>query len=200
MSIYKNAFLRALLLDDGNVAGSGGPLGDWTQSHFSGDFYAPGDARRPFALGAMQRRAGVSKKKGKKKKKKRKSKKKKTTIKEKIRNVVPSHWQQPGGDDPHPPLRVSAETTELLNIVKRVRGNAEFAMAEYNIEEIWNGWGDALQRKIKRELQVLDARPHKGVSEADIVLTIIKLAEQKSNEDDEARDVDPNGGHRGLSH
>ena len=79
MSIYKNAFLRTLLQDEGNVAGSGGTLGDWTQSHFSGDFYAPGDARRPFALGAVQRRAGVSKKKKKKKKKKksrRKSKKK----------------------------------------------------------------------------------------------------------------------------
>ena len=84
MSIYKNAFLRALLLDEGNVAGSGGALGDWTQSHFSGDFYAPGDARRPFALGAMQRRAGVSKKKRKKKKKK--GKKKKSTIKE-FRNI-----------------------------------------------------------------------------------------------------------------
>jgi hypothetical protein len=198
MSIYKNAFLRALLLDDGNVAGSGGPLGDWTQSHFSGDFYAPGDARRPFALGAMQRRAGVSKKKGKKKKKKRKSKKKKTTIKEKIRNVVPSHWQQPGGDEGQP-LALSAETKELLTIVNRVRNDAQFAMAEYNIAEIWNGWGDNLQDKIKRELLVLDARPHKGVSEANIVLSIIKLAEQKLKNDEDREDTDPNGGHRGLS-
>ena len=83
MSIYKNAFLRALLSEEdggGNVAGSGGVLGSWDQSHFSGPgLYAPGDARRPFALGAVQRRAGVSKKKKKKKKKKksrRKSKKK----------------------------------------------------------------------------------------------------------------------------
>jgi len=178
MSIYKNAFLRALLLDDGNVAGSGGPLGDWTQSHFSGDFYAPGDARRPFALGAMQRRSGVSKKKGKKKKKK--GKKKKSTIKE-YRNIEPAGGQH-----------VSDETMELINIVNRVRTDAEFATAEYNIEEIWNGWGEELQRKIKRELQVLDAKPHKGVSEADIVLTIIKLADQKS-EDDEGG-IDATGG------
>ena len=75
MSIYQNAFLRALLSeeDGGNVAGSGGVLGSWDQSHFSGPgLYAPGDSRRPFALGAMQRRAGVSKKK----KSRRKSKKK----------------------------------------------------------------------------------------------------------------------------
>ena len=52
MSIYKNAFLRALLSeeDGGNVAGSGGALGSWTQSHFSGDFYAPGDARIPYSM------------------------------------------------------------------------------------------------------------------------------------------------------
>jgi|TARA_R110002051_G_scaffold303135_1_gene371815 hypothetical protein len=83
MSIYQNAFLRALLSeeDGGNVAGSGGALGSWTQSHFSGDFYAPGDARRPFALGATQRRAGVSNKKRKKKKKK--GRKKKPTTKKK---------------------------------------------------------------------------------------------------------------------
>ena len=79
MSIYKNAFLKSILEDEaGNVAGSGGPLGSWTQSHFSGPgLYAPGDARRPFALGAMQRRAGVSKKKKKKKKKSRRKSKKK---------------------------------------------------------------------------------------------------------------------------
>jgi|TARA_R110000765_G_scaffold256515_1_gene356930 hypothetical protein len=81
MSIYKNAFLRALLSEEdggGNVAGSGGVLGSWDQSHFSGPgLYAPGDARRPFALGAMQRRAGVSKKKKKKKKKSRRKSKKK---------------------------------------------------------------------------------------------------------------------------
>ena len=80
MSIYKNAFLKSILEDEaGNVAGSGGPLGSWTQSHFSGDFYAPGDARRPFGLGAVQKRAGVSKKKNEKMKKKKsrtKSKKK----------------------------------------------------------------------------------------------------------------------------
>jgi|TARA_R100000781_G_scaffold114899_1_gene87776 hypothetical protein len=80
MSIYKNAFLRALLSeeDGGNVAGSGGVLGSWDQSHFSGPgLYAPGDARRPFALGAMERRSGVSKKKKKKKKKKSRTKSKK---------------------------------------------------------------------------------------------------------------------------
>ena len=79
MSIYKNAFLRALLSEeDGNVAGAGGALGTWDQSHFSGPgLYAPGDMRRPFALGAMQRRAGTSKKKKKKKKKSRRKSKKK---------------------------------------------------------------------------------------------------------------------------
>jgi hypothetical protein len=80
MSIYQNAFLRALLSeeDGGNVAGSGGALGSWDQSHFSGPgLYAPGDSRRPFALGAMQRRAGASKKKKKKKKKSRRKSKKK---------------------------------------------------------------------------------------------------------------------------
>ena len=80
MSIYQNAFLKALLSeeDGGNVAGSGGVLGSWDQSHFSGPgLYAPGDARRPFALGAMQRRAGASKKKKKKKKKSRRKSKKK---------------------------------------------------------------------------------------------------------------------------
>nr|MCK4930131.1 hypothetical protein [Nanoarchaeota archaeon] len=57
--------------EDGNVAGAGGALGTWDQSHFSGPgLYAPGDMRRPFALGAMQRRAGTSKKKKKKKKNK----------------------------------------------------------------------------------------------------------------------------------
>lgn len=80
MSIFKNAFLKSLLEDmdgGGNVAGSGGALGDWTQSQFSGPgLYAPGDARRPFALGAMQRRAGINKKRKKKKKSRRKSKKK----------------------------------------------------------------------------------------------------------------------------
>tara|TARA_R100001163_G_scaffold728_6_gene1144 strand:+ start:42262 stop:42498 length:237 start_codon:yes stop_codon:yes gene_type:complete len=78
MSIYKNAFLRALLSEeDGNVAGAGGALGTWDQSQFSGPgLYAPGDMRRPFALGAMQRRAGTSKKKKKKKKSRTKSKKK----------------------------------------------------------------------------------------------------------------------------
>jgi len=196
MSIYKNAFLRALLLDDGNVAGSGGALGDWTQSHFSGDFYAPGDARRPFALGAMQRRAGASKKK--RKKKKRKSKKKKTTIKEKIRNVVPSHWQQPGGDEGQP-LEVSTETIELINLVKRAETTAQFNTAQYTITEIWNGWGESLQDKITRELLVIEDRGQSGAAQATVVLRLIKQAEQQSNEDDEARDVDPNGGHRGLS-
>lgn len=188
MSIYKNAFLRALLLDDGNVAGSGGPLGDWTQSHFSGDFYAPGDARRPFALGAMQRRAGVSKKK--RKKKKRKSKKKKTTIKE-FRDI-PAR-----GDGLQ---SVSREVIELINLVKRAGGDPQkFGTAQYTITEIWNGWGESLQDKITRELLELQARGESGAAEATVVLEIIKLAEQKSNEDDEARDVDPNGGPRGLS-
>lgn len=185
MSIYKNAFLRALLLDDGNVAGSGGALGDWTQSHFSGDFYAPGDARRPFGMGAMQRRAGTSKKK--KKKKKKKGKKKKSTIKE-YRNIEPT------GDGGQP--QISPETQELLTIVKETRTSAEFGLAEYKVAEIWNGWGDELQKKIKREIHAING-PHMGTSEEDILLLLIRLAEKKS-EDDEG-DIDPNGGWGGLS-
>lgn len=57
------------LLDEDNIAGSGGPLGSWTSSQFSGDTYAPGDSRIPKVLGGVQRRAGVKKKRKKKKKK-----------------------------------------------------------------------------------------------------------------------------------
>jgi hypothetical protein len=77
MSIFKNAFLRSILreMEGGNTAGSGGALGSWDGSVFSGDFYAPGDSRMPKFLGAkvVQRR---KKKKKKKKKSRRKSKKK----------------------------------------------------------------------------------------------------------------------------
>ena len=68
MSTFKNLFLK-LLDEDGNVAGSGGALGSYDSSQFSGDIYAPGDYRRPFALGAIQQR-------NKRKKSKKKNKKK----------------------------------------------------------------------------------------------------------------------------
>ena len=68
MSTFKNLFLK-LLDEDGNVAGSGGVLGSWDSSQFSGDTYAPGDYRRPFALGAVQKRNNTKKRKKKSKKK-----------------------------------------------------------------------------------------------------------------------------------
>lgn len=68
MSTFKKLFLK-LLDEDGNVAGSGGALGSWDSSQFSGDTYAPGDYRRPFALGAVQRRNKTKKRKKKNKKK-----------------------------------------------------------------------------------------------------------------------------------
>ena len=179
MSIYKNAFLKALLLDDGNVAGSGGALGDWTQSHFSGDFYAPGDARRPFGMGAMQRRAGTSKKK--KKKKKTKGKKKKSTIKE-FRNIEPTG---DGGQS------VDNETMELINIV---RDNDSIDTAMYLIKENWDGWGEDLQDRVKKQLERLANADHDFSLRAKLVLQIINSKSQ-----DEEGDVDPNGGWGGLS-
>ena len=54
----------------GNVAGSGGALGSFSQSQFSADNYAVGDYRMPKVLGKVQKRVN---KKSKKPKKKRKS-------------------------------------------------------------------------------------------------------------------------------
>ncbi len=163
MSIYQNAFLRALIReeDGGNVAGSGGVLGSWDQSHFSGPgLYAPGDARRPFALGAMQRRSGVSKKKRKKKKKK--GKKKKSTIKE-YRNIFP----------PEP----SKETKDLLKISEKVRGEGDFTGAENNILNLWKGYDSNIQKTVLVELKGLMDQHPIGVSNAEIVLHIIMLDE-----------------------
>lgn len=66
MSLYKTLFLK--ILSEDNFAGPGGVFGDTTPGDtFSSDFYAPGDARIPHALGAEKK-----KKKRKKKKSKRK--------------------------------------------------------------------------------------------------------------------------------
>ena len=49
------------------VSGDGGVFGDTANISQSSDAYAPGDARVPKALGAIQRRPGLAKKKRKKK-------------------------------------------------------------------------------------------------------------------------------------
>lgn len=74
MSLFSNIFVK--MLSEDNVAGTGGVFGSGPSiggifnppgTISSGDRYAPGDARIPFAFGATE----ISKK-GKKKKKKRK--------------------------------------------------------------------------------------------------------------------------------
>jgi hypothetical protein len=76
MGLFSNIFVK--MLSEDNVAGTGGVFGSGPSigSIFnppgtisSGDRYAPGDARIPFAFGATK----ISKK-GKKKKKKKKTK------------------------------------------------------------------------------------------------------------------------------
>ena len=49
------------------VSGGGGVFGDTVDIQQSSDAYATGDARVPKALGAIQRRPGLAKKKRKKK-------------------------------------------------------------------------------------------------------------------------------------
>ena len=75
MSMFRKLFMK-LLDEDGNVAGSGGALGSWTTSQFSGDNFASGDSRMPKVLGGVQRRNMSSSKKKKKKKSTKKKNKK----------------------------------------------------------------------------------------------------------------------------
>jgi hypothetical protein len=70
-SMFGSIFSTILAEDiSGNVAGSGGVLGSFTQSQFSADNYAVGDSRIPKILGKVQKRTT---KKNTKRKKKRKS-------------------------------------------------------------------------------------------------------------------------------
>ena len=69
---FERIFLK--MLEEEMTAGAGGALGSGSSYNppgdvNSGDTYAPGDARLPKALGAVQTRKGTA---GKKKKKKRK--------------------------------------------------------------------------------------------------------------------------------
>lgn len=68
------------LIREDNVAAGGGVFGDGPSFGHGGavgnsDFYAPGDARIPFALGYFSRQSKLRKKKRKKKRKTRKHKK-----------------------------------------------------------------------------------------------------------------------------
>ena len=70
------------LIREDNVAAGGGVFGDGPSFGHGGavgnsDFYAPGDARIPFALGYFSRQGKLRKKKRKKKRKTRKRKKSK---------------------------------------------------------------------------------------------------------------------------
>lgn len=55
----------------GDSSYSGGALGPNAGINTQGDFYAPGDYRKPFALGAVQTRRGTVKKRRRKNKKKK---------------------------------------------------------------------------------------------------------------------------------
>lgn len=74
-NLYINTFLK--ILSEDSVAGDGGAFGDLqpTSTTFSGDNYAPGDARNIFGglPNKIQRRPGFGNKKRKKRKKTRKS-------------------------------------------------------------------------------------------------------------------------------
>jgi len=80
ISTFKDKFLE--LLEEDNVAGgansvfgpavaSGGGIYDPNAGRFTSNdsIYAPGDSRVPKALGGVQRRAGISKRKRRKRKK-----------------------------------------------------------------------------------------------------------------------------------
>lgn len=69
-SIFEKYFRK--LLDEDNVAASGGVFGSWTGDQFSADTYAPGDSRIPKSLFSVQRRLNSSKKRRKKRRKKKK--------------------------------------------------------------------------------------------------------------------------------
>lgn len=69
-----NELVEQILKEDNVAGGSGSAFGSGvvaTETPFSGDTYAPGDARRPVALGGIIRRSGVTGKKTRKKRKKR---------------------------------------------------------------------------------------------------------------------------------
>jgi len=76
-NLYFNTFIK--ILSEDSIAGDGGSFGELqpTDTTFSGDNYAPGDARNIFGglPNKVQRRAGISTKKRKKRKKTRKSRK-----------------------------------------------------------------------------------------------------------------------------
>jgi hypothetical protein len=74
-TLFEKAFIKSLKKkkpaeeDDSTVGGGAlGPAAAVGHSQ-SGDWYAPGDYRRPFALGAIQTRRGSIKRRKKKKKK-----------------------------------------------------------------------------------------------------------------------------------
>jgi hypothetical protein len=62
-------------IKEDNMSGSGGVFGDYSSSTSSGDFYAQGDTRFPYIIGAYTRYGKI------KKKKKRKSRRKKKKVK-----------------------------------------------------------------------------------------------------------------------
>ena len=77
-TLFEKAFKRSLKKkksteEDENSVG-GGVLGPAAAvGHTQGDFYAPGDYRKPFTLGAVQTRRGAIKSKRKKRRKNKKS-------------------------------------------------------------------------------------------------------------------------------
>lgn len=74
-NLYLNTFKK--ILSEDSIAGDGGAFGDLqpTSTTFSGDNYAPGDARNIFGglPNTIQRRAGINAKKRKKRRKNKKS-------------------------------------------------------------------------------------------------------------------------------
>ena len=71
--LSKNKARKKVKEEDDNTVG-GGALGPVAAAgNTQGDFYAPGDFRRPFALGAVQTRRGGIKPKRKKRRKSKKS-------------------------------------------------------------------------------------------------------------------------------
>ncbi len=69
-SIFEKYFRK--ILDEDNVAASGGVFGTWAGDQFSADTYAPGDSRIPKSLFSVQRRLNSSKKRRRKKRRNKK--------------------------------------------------------------------------------------------------------------------------------
>lgn len=59
-------------IEEENFAGAGGVFGDYSSS---GDFYAPGDTRFPYIIGAYTRFGKIKRKKRKKSRRKKKKSK-----------------------------------------------------------------------------------------------------------------------------